>query len=182
MSYFNHSVAKDFWPAFQEMDKVSGEAIEFSIIPYLFGCSPAICKSFLGGNPPSETMETYNHNTYYEPYGTSLRMGDIGYTNRKSSKVGIKADYSSVKSYTDSLRAAIETSYSGYEEIGVKVDGEYRQLNTNILQIENEYYSTVRPKQILEGFEKPIDSLLNRGIRSQLSKKPLTVTKARWLT
>ena len=179
--HFNHSIAKDFWPAFQEMDKVSGEAVEFSnrrymgmtrniqrygwIIPYLFGCSPAICKSFLGGNPPSETMETYNHNTYYEPYGTSLRMGDIGYTNRKSSKVGLKADYSSVKSYTDSLRVAIETSHSGYEEIGVKVDGQYRQLNTTILQIENEYYSTVRPKQILEGFEKPIDSLLNRGIR-----------------
>lgn len=179
--HFNHSVAKEFWPAFQAMDKNSEESVEFSndrymgmtrniqrygwIIPYLFGCSPAICKSFLGGAEPSETMETYNNNTYYEPWGTSLRMGDIGYTNRKSSKVGIKADYSSVKSYTDSLRAAIETSYSGYEEIGVKVDGEYRQLNTNILQIENEYYSTVRPKQILEGFEKPIDSLLNRGIR-----------------
>ena len=179
--HFNHSVAKEFWPTFQAMDKHTGEATDFSnrrymgmtrniqrygwIIPYLFGCSPAICKSFLGDNPPSETMETYNHNTFYEPWGTSLRMGDIGYTNHKSSKVGIKADYSSVKSYTDSLRAAIETSYSGYEEIGVKVDGEYRQLNTNILQIENEYYSTVRPKQILEGFEKPIDSLLNRGIR-----------------
>ncbi|MGB1311977.1 MAG: glutamate--cysteine ligase, partial [Leucothrix sp.] len=179
--HFNHSVAKAFWPAFQDIDKDSGSALDFSnrrymgmtrniqrygwIIPYLFGCSPAICKSFLGGNTPPETMKTYNHNTCYEPWGTSLRMGDIGYTNRKSSKVGIKADYSSVKSYTDSLRAAIETSYSGYEDIGVKVDGEYRQLNTHILQIENEYYSTVRPKQILEGFEKPIDSLLNRGIR-----------------
>lgn len=179
--HFNHSVAKDFWPAFQEMDKNTDQAVDFSnrrymgmtrniqrygwMIPYLFGCSPAICKSFLGGGEPSETMQVYNHNTYYEPWGTSLRMGDIGYTNRKSSKVGIKADYSSVKSYTDSLRTAIETPYSGYEEIGVKVDGEYRQLNTNILQIENEYYSTVRPKQILEGFEKPIDSLLNRGIR-----------------
>ena len=179
--HFNHSVAKEFWPAFQEMDKNTDETVDFSnrrymgmtrniqrygwVIPYLFGCSPAICKSFLGGGEPSETMETYNQNTYYEPWGTSLRMGDIGYTNRKSNKVGIKADYSSVKSYTDSLRAAIETPYSGYEEIGVKVDGEYRQLNTSILQIENEYYSTVRPKQILEGFEKPIDSLLNRGIR-----------------
>ena len=179
--HFNHSVAKEFWPAFQEIDANKGDSLAFSnrrymgmtrniqrygwVIPYLFGCSPAICKSFLGDNTPPETMQTYNHNTYYEPWGTSLRMGDIGYTNRKSSKVGIKADYSSVKSYTDSLRAAIETSYSGYEEIGVKVGDEYRQLNTNILQIENEYYSTVRPKQILEGFEKPIDSLLNRGIR-----------------
>ena len=179
--HFNHSIAEDFWPVFQEMDKDKRERVEFSndrymgmtrniqrygwIIPYLFGCSPAICRSFLGGNSPSETMKTFNDNTLYEPWGTSLRMGDIGYTNRKSNKVGIKADYSSVKSYTDSLRAAITTPYEGYEEIGVEVDGRYRQLNANILQIENEYYSTVRPKQILRGFEKPIDSLLNRGIR-----------------
>ena len=179
--HFNHSVADAFWPAFQQMDNDNRPPIEFSndrymgmtrniqrygwVIPYLFGCSPAICKSFLDGNPAPDTMQSHNTNTYYEPWGTSLRMGDIGYTNRKSSKVGIKADYSSVKSYTDSLRKAIETSYEGYEEIGVEVDHEYRQLNTNILQIENEYYSTVRPKQILRGFEKPIDSLLNRGVR-----------------
>lgn len=179
--HFNHSVAEEFWPIFQEMDGDKGEQVAFSndrymgmtrniqrygwIIPYLFGCSPAICQSFLGGNSPPETMKVYNKSTCYEPWGTSLRMGDIGYTNRKSSKVGIKADYSSVKSYTDSLRHAIETPYEGYEEIGIEVNGEYRQLNTNILQIENEYYSTVRPKQILRGFEKPIDSLLNRGIR-----------------
>ena len=34
-------------------------------------------------------------------------------------------------------------------------DGEWQQLNANILQIENEYYSSVRPKQILQGEEKP---------------------------
>lgn len=179
--HFNHSVAEEFWPVFQAMDNDTRERTEFSndrymgmtrniqrygwVIPYLFGCSPAICQSFLGGNPAPDTMQTYNGNTYYEPWGTSLRMGDIGYTNRKSSKVGIKANYSSVKSYTDSLRKAIETPYAGYEEIGIEVDGEYRQLNANILQIENEYYSTVRPKQILQGFEKPIDALLSRGVR-----------------
>ena len=179
--HFNHSVAEEFWPFFKDMEKDGGKPVEFSndrymgmtrniqrygwVIPYLFGCSPAICKSFLDGNDVPEALEIFNENTCYAPWGTSLRMGDIGYTNRKSNKVGIKADYTSVKTYTDSLRHAIETSYSGYEEIGVKVDGKYRQLNTNILQIENEYYSTVRPKQILKGFEKPIDSLLNRGVR-----------------
>ncbi|PID47072.1 MAG: glutamate--cysteine ligase [Proteobacteria bacterium] len=180
--HFNHSVAEEFWPVFQEIDQVKGKQIDFSndrymgmtrniqrygwLIPYLFGCSPAICRSFLGKNaPPPDTMKVYNENTYYEQWGTSLRMGDIGYTNRKSSKVGIKADYSSVKSYTDSLRKAIETPYKPYEEIGIEVAGEYRQLNANILQIENEYYSTVRPKQILQGFEKPIDALLRRGVR-----------------
>jgi glutamate--cysteine ligase len=52
-----------------------------------------------------------------------------------------------------------------WEEIGVVVDGEYRQLNANILQIENEYYSTVRPKQVLEDLEKPTLALKRRGIR-----------------
>ncbi len=56
------------------------------------------------------------------------------------------------------------TPYSGYEAIGVEVNGEYRQLNTNILQIENEYYSTVRPKQIPKGLESPSVALSQRGV------------------
>jgi glutamate--cysteine ligase len=38
-------------------------------------------------------------------------------------------------------------------------------LNANLLQIENEYYSTVRPKQIPNGFEKPVLALKRRGVR-----------------
>ena len=45
------------------------------------------------------------------------------------------------------------------------VDGEYRQLNSNILQIENEFYSTIRPKQIAESGEKPTLALKRRGVR-----------------
>ncbi|MFV1983774.1 MAG: glutamate--cysteine ligase, partial [Thiohalomonadales bacterium] len=58
-----------------------------------------------------------------------------------------------------------ETPYSGYVNIGVKNKGEYQQLNTNILQIENEYYSTVRPKQILISNEKPSLALKKRGVQ-----------------
>lgn len=47
----------------------------------------------------------------------------------------------------------------------MEVNGQYEQLNANILQIENEYYSTVRPKQLLEGLEKPTLALGRRGIR-----------------
>jgi glutamate--cysteine ligase len=42
--------------------------------------------------------------------------------------------------------------------------GEYRQLNANVLQIENEYYSSVRPKQPLQGLEKPTVALRKRGV------------------
>ena len=180
--HFNYSVPVDFWPAFQEIenqqDKNPQEFINERymgmtrniqrygwLIPYLFGTSPAICKSFLAGLPKPETMKVFNENTCYEPFGTSLRMGDIGYTNRKEDKRGIKANYNSLEQYIASLRCAITTPYEEYQKIGLKDGDKYLQLNTNILQIENEYYSSVRPKQILKGFEKPTDALEQRGIQ-----------------
>jgi glutamate--cysteine ligase len=63
------------------------------------------------------------------------------------------------------LSRATRVPHPDYQRIGVHVDGEYRQLNANLLQIENEYYSTVRPKQLLEGLEKPTHALTQRGIR-----------------
>ncbi len=180
--HFNYSVPVDFWPAFQEIEAETDKPLQDFInerymgmtrniqrygwlIPYLFGSSPAICKSFLAGLPRPESMEVYNDFTCYEPWGTSLRMGDIGYTNRKEDKRGIKANYNSLDNYISSLRYAINTSHETYEKIGLKDGDRYLQLNTNILQIENEYYSSVRPKQILNGFEKPTDALERRGIR-----------------
>ncbi len=180
--HFNYSVPVDFWPAFQklegEQDKSSQDFISERymgmtrniqrygwLIPYLFGTSPAICKSFLSGMSKPDTMKVFNEFTCYEPFGTSLRMGDIGYTNRKEDKRGIKANYNSLEQYIDSLRCAINTPHEKYEKIGLKEGDTYLQLNTNILQIENEYYSSVRPKQILQGFEKPTDALEQRGIQ-----------------
>ena len=179
--HFNYSIAEHFWAAFQEIENNTQSLQDFInqqymamtrniqrygwLIPYFFGSSPAICQSFLAGKEKPENMEILNQYTYYEPSATSLRMGDIGYTNRKENKVGIKANYNSLKKYTDSLEYAITTPCPKYEKIGIKVQGEYRQLNSNILQIENEYYSTVRPKQVLQGYERPIDALRKRGIQ-----------------
>ncbi|PIE01377.1 MAG: glutamate--cysteine ligase [Thiothrix nivea] len=180
--HFNYSIAETFWPIWHQFEaepqlslrefrdqRYMGQIRNLQhfgwLIIYLFGASPAICQSFLNGKAPSETMRSFNHRTVYEPYGTSLRMGNIGYTNSKEHETGIHVCYDSVDSYTRSLRCAINKPFADYEKIGVKVGGEYRQLNANILQIENEYYSTVRPKQILQGFEKPVDALAERGIR-----------------
>lgn len=177
--HYNFSFADEFWLQYQAMLNNQQPLDEFIstnyfiqlrnlqrlgwLVPYLFGASPAVCKSFLGGKPT--TLTEFNENTYYEPYATSLRMGDIGYQNNKESETGIKANYDNLESYTQSLNKAINTPCPEYEKIGVKVDGEYRQLNANILQIENEYYSTVRPKQITEPNEKPILALRRRGVR-----------------
>jgi glutamate--cysteine ligase len=176
--HFNYSFPPDFWTVYSELegnrlpmqDYISESYMALIrnlqrfgwLIPYLFGSSPAICKSFLGGAPT--TLQEFNENTYYEPYATSLRMGDIGYQNNKENEYGIKASYDSLASYIDSLTCAINTPCAEYEKIGVLVDGEYRQLNANILQIENEYYSTIRPKQVLKGNEKPTLALKRRGI------------------
>ena len=177
--HFNYSLPDNFWRLYQGIEDNKKTLREFIddeyfalirnlqrfgwLVPYLFGASPAICKSFLGGKNTS--LKEFDANTYYGPYATSLRMGDIGYQNNKENEVGIKACYRNLDAYVQSLQFAINTPYKGYEEIGVKVAGEYRQLNANILQIENEYYSTVRPKQILDGYEKPALALQRRGVR-----------------
>lgn len=177
--HFNYSLPESFWRLYQGIEGNTQSLRDFMddqyfaiirnlqrfgwLVPYLFGASPAICKSFLGGK--STSLHEFNANTYYEPYATSLRMGDIGYQNNKENEIGIKACYDNLDSYIQSLQCAISTPHKDYEEIGVKVAGEYRQLNANILQIENEYYSTVRPKQILEGHEKPTMALKRRGVR-----------------
>jgi glutamate--cysteine ligase len=177
--HFNYSFDDALWPALRDIEGDRRALRRYKderyfgvlrnlqrlgwLVPYLFGASPAVCKSFLNGKPT--TLSEFNENTYYEPFGTSLRMGDIGYQNNRESETGIKANYDGLDAYIASLAYAISTPYPGYEKIGVAVDGEYRQLNANILQIENEYYSTVRPKQILEGNEKPILALERRGVR-----------------
>lgn len=177
--HFNFSFSDEFWSAYQmlEGNRESPQAFisesyfgvlrnlkRFGwVVPYLFGASPAVCKSFLNGQ--DTPLQVFNDNTYYHPFATSLRMGDIGYQNNKENEKGVVANYNSLNEYVNSLRYATETPCPEYEKIGVKVDGSYRQLNANILQIENEYYSTVRPKQILMGEEKPSLALSRRGVR-----------------
>ncbi len=176
--HFNYSYGDEFWSLLQtiESSKLSAQDFKSTIsmaqvrnvlrygwlIPYLFGASPAVCKSFLHGKPTM--LSSFSAGTAFEECATSLRMGNIGYTNNKESMAGIKANYDSVATYVASLECAIRTPFSEYQQIGVQIEGEYRQLSANILQIENEYYSTVRPKQIPQRGEMPIRALRDRGI------------------
>jgi glutamate--cysteine ligase len=177
--HYNYSFPESFWPVYRDLlgdrqplqDFISGRYFHMIrnlqrhgwLVPYLFGSSPAICKSFLCGIPTE--LEDFNENTYYAPWATSLRMCDIGYQNSQEGEAGFKASYDNLPAYIKSLTRAIETPCPRYREIGVKVDGTYRQLNANILQIENEYYSSVRPKQVPEFNEKPTHALHRRGVR-----------------
>ncbi|MGB5305075.1 MAG: glutamate--cysteine ligase [Gammaproteobacteria bacterium] len=178
-AHYNYSFADSFWPVYQHLEKNTDPQQDFIsaayfhmirnlqrygwLVPYLFGSSPAVCKSFLSGKPTQ--LQEYNENSYYGPYATSLRMCDIGYQNAYENEAGFKASYDSPAAYIESLTRAIETHCPRHEEIGIKVDGKYRQLNANILQIENEYYSSVRPKQVPGLYEKPTRALQRRGVR-----------------
>ncbi|MGY6214321.1 glutamate--cysteine ligase [Methylolobus aquaticus] len=177
--HFNYSVDEAFWPLYREIEDYSGALCDFIadryfgairnvhrhgwILLYLFGSSPTLCKSFFSGRgTKSDHFAELDAKTAYRRYATSLRMSDIGYKNDSQSSVSPCLD--NLENYVASLSRAIETPYPPYEAIGVKVDGEYRQLNANLLQIENEYYSPVRPKQITRSGEKPTLALKKRGV------------------
>ncbi len=176
--HYNYSYPDDFWNLYQSLlgdqrdsrafisDSYMGVVRNLQrygwLVPFLFGASPAICGSFLGASPT--TLEKLSAHTYYGPFATSLRVGDIGYQNSKEGEAGISVNYDSLQGYIDCLTYAISTPYPKYEKIGVCSNGEWQQLNANILQIENEHYSSVRPKQILQGEEKPTLALSRRGI------------------
>lgn len=175
--HFNYSVPETFWPIFKEQEKDSRPLREFIddnyfcllrnfqrlgwLASYLFGASPAVCKSFLKEKPQDFTE--YDEGTYSLPYATSLRMSDIGYKNKNQASLDIS--YNHLAEYTAGLTRAIETPYRPYADIGTLVNGEYRQLNTNLLQIENEYYTFIRPKQIAQPGEKPTLALKRRGVQ-----------------
>lgn len=178
--HFNYSVPTALWPVLKQLEKSERSLEQFTadgyfglvrnfqrigwIILYLFGESPAICKSFFKSRPSlMSQFEEFDRGTLYHPYATSLRMSDIGYKSKNQASLHI--DYNSLDGYVASLGNAITTPYPEYEKIGVKVNGEYQQLNSNLLQIENEFYSTMRPKQIAMSGEKPTLALKRRGVR-----------------
>ena len=174
--HFNYSAPQDLWVVLQEEEDDAGSLRDFIdekyfglirnfhrtgwLVPFLFGNSPAVCKSFLGGR--TTRFQEFDSGTHYLPYATSLRMSDIGYKNKNQS--ALKVSYDDLDSYVSSLQKAIHTPYPEYEAIGVKEGDDYRQLNTNVLQIENEYYSFVRPKRTIHSGEKPSAALRDRGV------------------
>jgi glutamate--cysteine ligase len=89
-------------------------------------------------------------------------MSDLGYSNKTQARINISLN--SVDEYISDLSRAICTPDPAFEEIGIEVDGERRQLNVNQLQIENEYYSPIRPKRVALSGERPTAALRRGGI------------------
>src|ERR1700722_7349077 len=174
--HFNYSFPLPFWEAYaaaRESRRHDAAFISASyfellrnyrrygwLVLYLFGVSPVVCKSFLRGR--EHELQDFGHGTAYEPYATSLRMSDVGYRNRN--QAGLSVSVNSLDEYVRDLSRAISTAHPPYEALGVEVDGEWRQLNANVLQIENEYYSFIRPKRVARSGERPTKALRRAGV------------------
>lgn len=130
------------------------------LLSLLFGASPAIDVSFLPSKPTQ--LNELGERTWAGNSATSLRMSDIGYQNKAQD--GLAVCYNDVATYINTIKQALQTPYPAYQQIGVKVDGDYKQLSHNILQIENEYYSDIRPKRVTESGEHPSAALQKRGV------------------
>ena len=173
--HFNYSLPEKFWPIYK-LNENNHDSIDIFrsssymsmirnfkrygwLILYLFGASPALCKSF---SPKSVGIPEYDKDTLFQPYGTSLRMSDLGYTSKVQSTINISLN--SLEEYVQNLRDAISTPEASYDSFGLLRNNEYQQLSLNKLQIENEYYNPVRPKRVALSGERPTTALERGGI------------------
>jgi glutamate--cysteine ligase len=185
--HFNFSLPEEFWQQWCELhgeqwDKKTQSAHYFSlirnfrrfawIIPYLYGASPALCSSFIAHKKLARKFETIGRGTLYLPYATSLRMSDLGYTS--SAQSSLKICYNDLSTYVSSLRRAIGQKAPAYAHLTHDDANGWQQLNDNVLQIENELYSPIRPKQVAKSQEMPTNALEDRGI-SYLEVRSLDV-------
>jgi glutamate--cysteine ligase len=175
--HYNFSMSDSFWEYWHQEQKSNSSLQDFKtesyfalirnfhryswMLLYLFGASPALCQTFLQGK--KHNLQTLHEGTLYEPYATSLRMGDLGY--QSDAQENLLICYNHLSTYIESLHEAITAPHPDYEAIGLKdAEGNYQQLNTALLQIENEFYSTIRPKRTIASGEAALNALLERGV------------------
>ncbi|KAA0012648.1 glutamate--cysteine ligase [Billgrantia pellis] len=177
--HYNVSLPDELWALLRERDAAEETSLDdyrstryFGLIRnfrrhswlllYLFGASPALDRSFLPEGDIPEKLRAHGRETLVSPYATSLRMSDLGYQNKVQSQ--LKICFNSLSNYVGTLRHAISTPWPAYEALGVRDGTDWRQLNANILQIENEYYSDIRPKRVTRHNETPSQALEARGV------------------
>ncbi|MBK6757067.1 MAG: glutamate--cysteine ligase [Moraxellaceae bacterium] len=174
--HYNLSFPPEFWQAWHTASQTTDQLQDFInqkyfalirtfqrhsyLLLYLLGASPAVCGCFLTGR--QHNLQSLSAGTLYQPYATSLRMSRLGYQNTVQRDLHVS--YNQLSEYIDDLTHAIHTPYAPFTKLGVKKEGVYQQMNTNVLQIENEYYGLIRPKQTAQSGEKPTQALKARGI------------------
>ena len=127
---------------------------------YLLGSSPAFHSSLSATRSPE--LKKGRGGTLYAPHATSLRMSSLGYTS--ALQAGLVVSANNLDEYVRDLEAAVHAPHAGYARIGVRGNGEYRQLSDKVLQVENEYYSPARPKRRIRRGERAATALRRRGV------------------
>ncbi|RDU98587.1 glutamate--cysteine ligase [Trinickia dinghuensis] len=176
--HYNFSLSEEAWRLLHAQRPTNATAVDFQsacyfalirnfrrtnwLLMYLFGASPALDEAFLRGRPHG--LERFDDSTLYRPYATSLRMSDLGYSNT-TAQAALQPNYDTLSGYLDALARAVSEPYPPYETIGTHRNGGWVQINTNVLQIENEFYSTIRPKRVTYSGERPLHALASRGVQ-----------------
>ncbi|MFD1216918.1 glutamate--cysteine ligase [Microbulbifer celer] len=177
--HYNFSLPDTFWQWLQEkegnnealgdfktrryFDLIRNFRRHYWLLIYLFGAAPAVCGTFVQDREHKLEPFDGDGRSLYAPQATSLRMGDLGYTS--DAQKSLIVCYNDLPSYLTTLCAAISKPYPPYHELGVKdANGDYQQLSTGLLQIENEFYSPIRPKNPAGMGETALSALDARGV------------------
>jgi glutamate--cysteine ligase len=174
--HFNFSFTDDFWKEYAKdfdstlnLQEIKNQGYfklirnyrRYSgLLMYLFGSTPVVHESFLKNK--KHNLGKLGFETWGKKYATSLRMGGLGYTSGAQDEIGIC--YNALSTYIKTLEGARLQSFPPYEKIGLKDENGFKQLNTNLLQIDNEFYSRVRPKNIAKSGQSALQALHERGI------------------
>ena len=175
-THYNFSLPDSFWRRWQHQLGDRGPLTEFRtqqyfwlirnfrrrswLLMYLFGASPVLDRSFVAGR--RHRLAALGEETLYSSSATSLRMSDLGYNNQAQSSLDIC--FNRLETFTQTLDHAIHTPWPPYRDIGLFRNGERIQISDSVLQIENEYYSAIRPKRTTQSGEKALHALQRRGV------------------
>jgi glutamate--cysteine ligase len=131
------------------------------LLLWLFGASPAVNRCFVSDQ--AHGLQPLGEHSLHLPYATSLRMGRLGY--QSDAQASLAVSYNGLEGYGASLQEALTRPYPAYEGVGIRnPGGDYNQLATTLLQIENEFYGTIRPKRVIFPGERPLHALRERGV------------------
>ena len=174
--HYNFSLPDDAWPLLQQAESHGGRVDAYRndayfalirnfrrhswLLLYLFGASPVVCRSFISDQ--AHRLQELEPGTLFLPNATSLRMSRLGY--QSDAQASLAVSYNDLRSYANSLQHALTEPYPPYEAVGIYDGEQYRQLATTLLQIENEFYGTIRPKRRIRSGERPLHALAERGV------------------
>lgn len=175
--HYNFSMPEGFWADYRALKGSSEPLQDFQtsqylhmirnyhryswLLVYLFGASPAVCKCFTRGR--DHDLQEFDSATLFKPHATCLRMGNLGY--KSEAQKSLFVCYNELDNYIESLQEAMSIPYPAYEQLGLKRDQNYLQINTNLLQLENEFYATIRPKRVGGAGQRPLQVLRDQGIQ-----------------